>query len=293
MKGIVLAGGLGTRLYPITQAVSKQLLPVYGKPMIYYPLSVLMLAGIREILVISTPRDLPCFRALLGSGDRFGVTFTYAEQPHPEGIAQAFLIGRDFLAGASVMLVLGDNVLHANDLTDMLRSSSRLQKGAKVFAYHVNDPCAYGVVELDAERRPVSLEEKPAKPKSNWAIVGLYAYGPEVVDLTEELQPSARGELEITDLNRLYLDRGELTVELLGRGVAWLDSGNPDALNAASNFICAIETRQALSVACLEEIAYLQHWISKERLRSQIDSLGDCQYSAYLRRVLSDQWHRD
>lgn len=288
MKGIVLAGGMGTRLYPATKTTSKQLLPVYDKPMIYYPLSILMLAGIREILIITTPRDLPQFRELLGDGSQLGIRIQYAAQPAPGGIAQAFVIGADFLAGDSVFLVLGDNIIYGNQLTGMLRDATTITKGARVFAYRVNDPQNFGVVEIDKQGKALRLEEKPAQPRSNWAVVGLYAYGPEVVSDVKRLKPSARGELEITDLNKLYLQRGDLDLRLFGRGVAWLDTGNPTALNEASMFIQSIEARQGLKVACLEEIALFEGWISKQQLERQVETMGNSSYAAYLRRVLSE-----
>ncbi len=287
-KGIVLAGGSGTRLYPLTIAISKQLMPVYDKPMIYYPLSVLMLAGIREILVISTPNDLPLFKRLLGDGAQFGVTFSYAEQPSPDGLAQAFTIAADagFLDGQTPSaLVLGDNLFYGHDFTASVQAAGAQVKGATIFGYHVADPKSYGVVEFAADGRVLSLEEKPASPKSNYAIPGLYFYDADVVALARSLKPSARGELEITDLNRLYLERGDLRVELLGRGTAWLDTGTHDSLLDAAQFVQVIETRQGLKIACLEEIAYRQGWLDQAGLNAQIKRLGKSGYGAYLTSV--------
>jgi glucose-1-phosphate thymidylyltransferase len=282
MKGIVLAGGSGTRLHPITKVISKQLLPVYDKPMIYYPLSLLMLAGLREILVISTPRDLPAYRELLGDGSRFGVGFSYCEQPRPDGLAQAFLLGRDFLGGSPACLVLGDNILYGHGLRDLLGRCAQLEDGALIFGYRVRDPERYGVVEFDPTGRAVSLEEKPEQPKSRYAVPGLYFYGADVCDLAAGLEPSARGELEITDLNRLYLERGDLHVEVLSRGYAWLDAGTHRSLMEASGFIQAIEDRQGLKVGCLQEIAWQNGWIDEAGLRSEAEAAGSSGYGAYL-----------
>ena len=286
MKGIVLAGGSGTRLHPVTRVISKQLLPVYDKPMVYYPLSLLMMAGIREVLIISTPHDLPSYRELLGDGDQFGMRFEYCEQPSPDGLAQAFILGRDFLAGDPACLVLGDNILHGHGLTEMLRRCAELTEGARIFGYRVRDPERYGVVEFDADGRALSIEEKPEEPRSPFAVPGLYFYGPDVSDLASNLEMSDRGELEITDLNRRYLEQDRLTVEVLGRGFAWLDAGTHRSLIEASNFIQAIEERQGLKVGCLQEIAWDQGWITVEGLRREVEAAGASTYGTYLSEVL-------
>ena len=286
MKGIVLAGGSGTRLHPITRVVSKQLLPVYDKPMVFYPLSLLMLAGIREVLIISTPRDLGAFRELLGDGSHLGMRFAYLEQPRPEGLAQAFLLGREFLDGQPACLVLGDNILHGHGLSEILRNCARLTDGARIFGYRVRDPERYGVVTFDASGRALTIEEKPQRPQSAFAVPGIYFYGPDVCDMAARLQPSERGELEITELNRLYLEDDKLSVEVLGRGFAWLDAGTHRSLIEASNFIQAIEERQGLKVGCLQEIAWSNGWITVETFRQEVEAAGSSTYGAYLKEVL-------
>jgi len=289
LKGIILAGGSGSRLHPLTRAVSKQLVPIYNKPMVYYPLSTLMLAGIREVLVITTPHEQDGFRRLLGDGGDIGIQITYAAQPSPDGLAQAFLIGREFIGEDRVALALGDNVFYGAHLTDYLRSAAAREVGATVFGYQVRDPERYGVVEFDADGRAVSLEEKPAKPKSSFAVTGLYFYDHDVVEIAAGLKPSGRGELEITDVNRTYLERGRLTVEKMGRGIAWLDTGTHDAVMQASNFIQAIEERQGLMVACLEEIAFRMGYITAAQLTGLARAMASSAYGQYLFRVLEHE----
>ncbi|MCX6965424.1 MAG: glucose-1-phosphate thymidylyltransferase RfbA [Verrucomicrobia bacterium] len=285
-RGIILAGGSGTRLYPLTIAVSKQLMPVYDKPMVYYPLSVLMLSGIREILLISTPEDLPLFQRLLGDGSQFGISLQYAEQPRPEGLAQAYHIGAEFIGDKPSALVLGDNIFYGQYFSEAVENADRRQEGATIFGYHVAEPSAYGVVEFAPDGRVLSLEEKPNNPKSNFAIPGLYFYDHRAVEIAANLQPSARGELEITDLNRRYLETGTLHVEQLGRGTAWLDTGTHESLMEAAEFVSVIERRQGLKIACLEEIALRNQWITLADLETQIAHLGKSSYGAYLRRLL-------
>lgn len=290
MKGIVLAGGSGTRLYPLTRVTSKQLLPIYDKPMIYYPLSILMTAGIKDILIISTPEDLPRFRELLGDGSQFGISLSYLVQPSPDGLAQAFIIGADFIGSDSVAMVLGDNIFHGHGLEKRLRAAVNVEKGATIFGYYVDDPERFGIVEFDKNGKAVSIEEKPKQPKSNYCVTGLYFYDNRVVEYAKNLKPSARGELEITDLNKIYLEQGELNVELLGRGFTWLDTGTHESLVDATNFVKTVEQHQHRKIACLEEIAYLNGWITREDILGIYEILKKNQYGQYLMDVLEGKY---
>ena len=289
MKGIILAGGSGTRLHPMTLVTSKQLMPVYDKPMIYYPLSTLMLAGIREILIISTPHDLPQFQRLLGDGSAWGISLSYAEQPSPDGLAQAYIIGADFVGSEPSCLILGDNIFYGHGISDLFKSAASRTEGATVFAYHVQDPERYGVVEFDSSMKAISIEEKPQAPRSNWAVTGLYFYGKEVVDIAANLKPSERGELEITDVNRVYLERGKLGVEQMGRGYAWLDTGTPDSLVEAGDFVATLQKRQGIKINCPEEIAYRSSFISASELETLGRKLGKSEYGKYLLAVAAGE----
>lgn len=293
MKGIILAGGSGTRLYPLTQVTSKQLLPIYDKPMIYYPLSILMEAGIREILIISTPVDTPRFEELLGDGKQFGIQLSYKVQPSPDGLAQAFLLGEEFIDGESCAMILGDNIFHGHGLSKRLKAAAAKEEGATVFGYYVDDPERFGIVEFDHEGKAVSIEEKPAQPKSNYCVTGLYFYDNNVVKYAKELTPSARGELEITDLNRVYLEKGNLNVELLGQGFTWLDTGTHESLVDATNFVKTVETHQHRKIACLEEIAYLNGWISKDEILEVYEVLKKNQYGQYLKDVIDGKYREN
>ena len=289
MRGIILAGGKGTRLYPLTLGVSKQLLPVYDKPMVYYPLSMLLLAGIREILIISTPEDLPGFRRLLETGEQWGVSFAYVEQDHPRGLAEAFILGREFVGNDPVSLILGDNIFYGTGLWDQLRDAAKLKEGARIFAYPVKDPTGYGVVEFDDQNRAVSIEEKPERPRSRYAVPGLYFYDNQVLDIATNLKPSPRGELEVTDINRIYLERGQLQVQPLGRGIAWLDAGTHENLLQAANFVQAVEERQGLMIGCPEEIAYRMGFITKDQLHALGESLNHNSYGDYMLQLAEEE----